>query len=191
MSGALSLLILAAEFFKTGLFSVGGGLATLPFLYNMADKYPWFDRTQLADMIAVSESTPGPIGVNMSTYAGFNAGGVIGGIVSTCSLVLPSIIVIIIVAKFLDKFSENFYVKSAFYGLRPAVTALIAAAAFEVIKISILSLDEFFASGSLLNLFNLKSLIIFVPLLFILFKRKPHPIFCILGAAVLGIVLKL
>lgn len=192
MSGILNLAVLAAEFFKTGLFAVGGGLATLPFLYNMADKYPWFDRTQLADMIAVSESTPGPIGVNMSTYAGFNAGGILGGIISTCSLVIPSIIIIIIVAKFLNKFSENFYVKSAFYGLRPAVTALIAAASVEIIKISILSLDAFSAAGyNLLYLFNLKSLIIFVPLVFVVFKWKPHPIFCILGAAVLGIILKL
>lgn len=191
MSSLATLALVAAEFFKTGLFAVGGGLATLPFLYNMADKYPWFDRTQLADMIAVSESTPGPIGVNMSTYAGFNAGGVLGGIVSTCSLVLPSIIVIIIVAKFLDKFSENFYVKSAFYGLRPAVTALIAVASVEILKISILSLDTFFATGNPLFIFNLKSLIIFVPLVFVVFKWKPHPIFCIIGAAVLGIILKL
>ena len=177
MSSSLATLaLLATEFFKTGLFAVGGGLATLPFLYNMADKYPWFDRTQLADMIA---------------YAGFNAGGIIGGIVSTCSLVLPSIIVIIIVAKFLDKFSENFYVKSAFYGLRPAVTALIAVASVEIIKISILSLDTFFATGNPLFIFNLKSLIIFIPLMFVVFKWKPHPIFCIIGAAILGIILKL
>lgn len=83
----MTLAAVAAEFFKTGLFAVGGGLATLPFLYAMADKYPWFDRTQLADMIAVSESTPGPIGVNMSTYAGFNASGIVGGIVDRKSVV--------------------------------------------------------------------------------------------------------
>ena len=65
------------EFFKTGLFAIGGGMATLPFLYDMADKTGWFTRAQLADMIAVSESTPGPIGVNMATYVGFLTGGVL------------------------------------------------------------------------------------------------------------------
>ena len=107
------------EFFKTGLFAIGGGLATLPFLYDMADKYPWFTRTDLANMIAVSESTPGPIGVNMATYVGFTTGGILGSIIATCGLVLPSLIIIIIIAKFLESFQDNRFVQSAFYGLRP------------------------------------------------------------------------
>ena len=114
-------ILLFLEFFKTGLFSIGGGLATLPFLYDIADKYPWFDRAVLADMIAVSESTPGPIGINMATYVGYETGGILGGILATVALVLPSVIIIIIIAKFLNKFNENKIVKSAFYGLRPAV----------------------------------------------------------------------
>ena len=118
------------EFFKIGLFALGGGLATLPFLYNLAAKYPWFDASMLPNMIAVSESTPGPIGVNMATYAGYSAAGISGGIVATLGLVTPSIIIIMIIAGFLNKFQENLYVKSAFYGLRPAVTALIAIAGF-------------------------------------------------------------
>ena len=102
------------EFFKIGLFAVGGGAATIPFLSSLSEKTAWFTQTDLANMIAISESTPGPIGVNMATYAGFNAGssfgsfwyGIAGGVVATLSLVLPSVIVCIIVYKFLEKFKD-------------------------------------------------------------------------------------
>ena len=167
-------------------------MATLPFLYEMSSKYPhWFDTKMLADMIAVSESTPGPIGVNMATYAGYTAGGLSGALCATVGLVLPSIIVIIIVAGFLDKFSENPYVKSAFYGLRPAVTALIAAAGYQVFKISVLNLDQFAQTHNLLHILNIKNAILFALLLFLIRKFNKHPIFYIIGAAVLGILLKL
>ena len=116
------------EFFKTGLFAVGGGLATLPFLQDMADRTGWFTHAQLADMLAVSESTPGPIGVNMATYVGFTTGGVGGALVATLGLVAPSVIVILIVAAFLKAFRDSKWVNAAFYGLRPASTALVAAA---------------------------------------------------------------
>ena len=107
------------EFFKTGLFAIGGGMATLPFLYDMADKTDWFTRAQLADMIAVSESTPGPIGVNMATYVGFLTGGVPGAVTATVGLIAPSVIVILIVAAFLQAFRDSKYVAGAFYGLPP------------------------------------------------------------------------
>ena len=116
------------EFFKTGLFAVGGGLATLPFLGDMADRTGWFTRTQLADMLAVSESTPGPIGVNMATYVGFTTGGVLGSLIATLGLITPSIIIILIVAAVLNAFRDSRYVNAAFYGLRPASTAMVAAA---------------------------------------------------------------
>ena len=98
----MSLLILIFEFFKIGLFSIGGGLATLPFLYRLADKYPWFSAKQIPDMIAVSESTPGPLGINMATYTGFQHSGVIGSIAATFGLVLPSVIIIILISKVLE-----------------------------------------------------------------------------------------
>ena len=113
------------EFFKTGLFAVGGGLATLPFLQDMADRTGWFTHAQLADMLAVSESTPGPIGVNMATYVGFTTGGVGGALVATIGLVAPSVIVILIVAAFLKAFRDSKWVNAAFYGLRPASPALV------------------------------------------------------------------
>ena len=114
------------EFFKTGLFAVGGGMATIPFLYDLSDRTGWFTYTQLADMIAISESTPGPIGVNMATYVGYEMSGVLGSISTTLGFVAPSIIIIVIVSIFLQKFRDNRYVESAFYGLRPASSGLLA-----------------------------------------------------------------
>lgn len=183
-------ILLFLEFFKTGLFSIGGGLATLPFLYEMADKYPWFDRASLADMIAVSESTPGPIGINMATYVGYETGGILGGILATIALVLPSVIIIIIIAKFLNKFNENKMVKSAFYGLRPAVTALIATAGFEVLKISIFTFEKFAQSNNIVDIINIKSTVLFAGLFFIIKKFKTHPLGVIALAAGVGIVFK-
>ncbi len=116
------------EFFKAGLFAVGGGLATLPFLQDMSVKTGWFTTDQLADMIAISECTPGPIGVNMATYAGFLTKGVPGGVVATIGLITPSVIIVIIVASVLKKFKDSQLVQDIFYGLRPASTGLIGAA---------------------------------------------------------------
>ena len=111
-------LSLILEFFKIGLFSVGGGLATLPFLIELTYRYDWFDQSMLVDMLAVSESTPGPMGINIATYAGFHTAGILGGILATLGLIAPSLIIIILIAKFLDKFKENTYVKAIFDGLR-------------------------------------------------------------------------
>lgn len=118
-------------------------MATLPFLYDISDRTEWFTHAQLADMIAVSESTPGAIGVNMATYVGFVTGGAGGAAVATLGLVTPSIIVILIVAAFLHAFRDNKYVNGAFYGLRPASTAMIAAAGLSVAR------STFFHNGTL------------------------------------------
>ena len=118
------------EFFKTGLFSVGGGLATLPFLYRMSETTGWFTASQLADFIAVSESTPGPIGINMATYVGYSTAGIPGALVATAGLVTPSVIIIIIIAGVIAKFRSSKYVDAIFYGLRPCSVGLIAAAGF-------------------------------------------------------------
>lgn len=185
-----TLFFLSLEFFKTGLFAVGGGLATLPFLYDIAARHDWLPIELLPDMIAVSESTPGPIGINMATYAGYNAYGVVGGVVATFSLVLPSVIIIICIAKFLSKFNENPLVKAAFSGLRPAVVGLIAAAGWQVFKISILSVETFEASGSLLSLINWKAAALFVALFVLVYKFHKHPIFYILGGALVGILFR-
>lgn len=174
------LFIMAFEFFKTGLFAVGGGLATIPFLYHIAEKYGWLDINMLPNMIAVSESTPGPIGVNMATYVGFQSHGIIGAIVTTLSLVFPSVVIIILISKILDKFKSNHFVQDAFYGLRPAVTALIASAGVTVLKSALF--NEGFSV-------SIKALVLFASLMAIrLIFKKIHPIFIIVIAAATGVV---
>ncbi len=177
------------EFFKVGLFSIGGGLATLPFLYHISDTTGWFTHSQLADMVAISESTPGPIGVNMATYVGFTTSGVLGAVVATIGLITPSVIVILIIAGFLKVFRDNQYVKGAFYGLRPASTGLITAAGFSVILISLFQLDLYHATGSVWDLFNWKGILLAI-VIFALTRvfKKLHPAVFILACAVVGIV---
>ena len=186
----MNLLLLCLEFFKTGLLSVGGGLATLPFLYDMADKYPWFTRGQLSDMIAVSESTPGPMGINMATYAGYTTAGIPGAIVATFSLVLPSIIVVLIVARFLQRFQDSAIVKRVLSGLRPASVGLIAAAGFGILKIALL---DPVPAASMAMVLDYKSLGVCLVLagLYHFFGKKLHPIVFIALGAVAGLVLGL
>lgn len=140
------------EFFKTGLFSIGGGMATVPFLQDMAGRTGWFASGELADMIAVAESTPGPLGVNMATYVGYTAGlgsggvpgGILGAVIATLGLVCPSVIIIIVIAGFLQKFRESKYVDAAFYGLRPASVGLIGAAGVGIILLSFFRVEDIY-----------------------------------------------
>ena len=131
------LLRLYYEFFKTGLFAIGGGLATLPFLQDMSASTGWFTTAQLADMIAVSESTPGPMGVNTATYVGFTVAGIPGALTATIGLITPSVILILIIARVLARFRDSKLVQNVFYGLRPASTGLIAAAGFSVVLLAL------------------------------------------------------
>ena len=177
------------EFFKAGLFSIGGGLATLPFLYHISDTTGWFTHSKLADMVAISESTPGPIGVNMATYVGFTTKGILGAVGATIGLITPSIIVILIIAGFLKAFRDNRYVKGAFYGLRPASTGLITAAGVSVVMISLVQWDLFQQTGSIWDLFHWKGLLLAV-VIFLLTKvfKKLHPAVFIGASAVVGIL---
>lgn len=182
------------EFFKTGLFAIGGGMATLPFLTDMGERTGWFTSAQLADMVAVSESTPGPIGVNMATYVGYNTAGIAGSLVATVGLVAPSIIVILIIAAFLKAFRSNKYVERVFYGIRPASTALIAAAGVSVMLLCLFNVDAFKASGLLKDLISVKGVLLFV-LIWVLTNvvkkiKDLHPICFIALSAVLGIIFK-
>lgn len=181
-------------FFKTGLFAVGGGMATIPFLYDISDSTGWFTHNDLANMIAVSESTPGPIGVNMATYVGFVTGinyggmpfGILGAVIATLGLIMPAVIIILIIALFLKNFKDNKQLNSAFYGLRPASTGLIAAAGLSV------AVTNFLPEGFVLAGFNWKGIIL-AAVLWILtnFVKKVknfHPIVFILISAVAGVV---
>lgn len=180
------------EFFKTGLFAVGGGMATLPFLYAMSDSTGWFSHAQLADMIAVSESTPGPIGVNMATYVGFSTAGVAGAVTATLGLVTPSVIIILLIAKVLQSFRSNKYVDAAFYGLRPCSIGLIAAAGLLVVKVALLNTELYAATGSVADLFNFKALILAALLVVLTRYFKPtkgrHPVLFIAISALAGAV---
>ena len=176
------------EFFKVGLFVFGGGLATVPFLQEMSNKTGWFTLKQLVDMIAVSESTPGPIGVNMATYVGYTIGGFPGGVVATLGLMTPSVIIALAIARLLTRFRQSKLVESAFYGLRPASCGLIAAAGFSVIRLSLVHTDIWKQTGVILDLFNLKGLILAAVLFFVTNKFKAHPILFIAGSAVIGII---
>ena len=175
------------EFFKTGLFSVGGGLATLPFLYEMSTKTGWFTTADIADMIAVSESTPGPIGINMSTYAGFTTGGVLGGVVASIGLAVPSVIIILIIAKFLERFRNNRFVEGAFYGLRPASIAMITAAGLNVARVALVNMDAL-AAGNYGEFFLWKAIMLGVVVFIGQRKLKWSPVIFIAIAAVVGIV---
>ena len=182
-------LTLCIEFFKTGLFAVGGGLATLPFLTQMQETYGWFTKADLANMIAVGESTPGPIGVNMATYVGYSTAGILGGLIATLSLVLPSLIVICLIAGILDKFQKNQLVQNAFATIRPAVTGLIAAAGMSVVEIALFK-GGVFGFGTI----NWLALVMFV-MLFAGTQWKPlkklHPVVFIAVGAVLGIIFQM
>ena len=167
------------EFFKTGLFALGGGMATVPFLFDIGARTGWFTASELADMIAISESTPGPIGVNMATYVGFRSAGVLGGIVATIGLVTPSVIIILIVAKILSRFRNNPIVDTVFKYLRPAVIGLIMFALWQLVPLTFLGADR--------NILILP-VIAFAVLLFCLLKfKKVHPIVWIGVGAVFGI----
>lgn len=188
----MTILRLWWEFLKIGAFSVGGGMATLPFLYNMSDRTGWFTYDQIADMLAVSESTPGPIGINMATYTGFTTAGFWGSLAATLGIITPGIIIVLLIIKVLDRFRKNKYVEAAFYGLRPASTALIAAAGVLVVEIALLNLDIFRESGKILDILDYKAIILAVLLLALTRWIKPtkklHPIVFIAFSAVVGIV---
>ena len=186
------LLRLFMEFFKTGLFAMGGGLATFPFLSEMADRTGWFTQSQLMDMIAVSESTPGPLGVNSATYVGFTVAGIPGAVVATLGLVTPSIIIILIIAGFLKAFRDNPYVEGAFRCLRPTSTGLIAASGLSVAAASFFGTSDI----SALSISSLKPEAVILAAILILFTRfipqtkKLHPIIWIGLSAMIGILFR-
>ena len=183
-------LLLFIHFFKTGLFAVGGGLATIPFLTEIELQYPeWFSSFKLIDIIAIAESTPGPIGINTATFSGYSAAGIPGAIVSTLSLILPSLIIITLISKVYQKYQGSPIVSSVFSTLRPAVAGLIAAAGYSV----------FLSATATKNLpgiqsFDIRCIVIFAAFI-VLLQLKPtkkiHPIFYILAGAGLGLLLQL
>lgn len=203
------LLKLFWEFFQTGLFAIGGGMATVPFLQDISAKTGWYTAGQLADMIAVSESTPGPLGVNMATYVGYTVGseqlggpvmGIVAAIVATIGLILPSIVIIMIIAYFLKKFRESKVVDAALYGLRPASVALISAAGVEIVLFALLGAKNVYeilaAVTAGLDWLSLCKALALAALVYVGTNRvkklkKLHPIWFIVFSAVVGVVLQM
>lgn len=171
------LLDLFLTFFKIGAFTFGGGYAMLPLIQEEVVAKGWLAEKEIINFIAVSESTPGPFAINISTYIGSEMSGILGAICATLGVVLPSLIIIILVAKFFDKFKTNKIVKGCMTGLKPAVIGLIGA--------SVLSIGEtvFIENG-----FSFASLILFLSMSILAFK-KVHPIIIILISALVGIIL--
>ena len=185
------------EFFKIGLFSVGGGMATLPFLYDISEKTGWFTKAQVADMLAVSESTPGPIGINMATYVGYTVGGLPGSLIASIGIIIPGIVLVLIITRVLTKFRNNRYVEGAFYGIRPASVGLIAAAGLMVCEITFLGdgTVSSLLSGDLSGMAGILDwkAVALAAVLLILTRwvgptKKLHPVIFIAISAVIGIV---
>ena len=166
---------LVFEFFKIGIFSVGGGYATIPFLYHLINDFHWYTSDQLTNMIAISMLTPGPVGANMATFAGFQTCGIVGGILATFALVFPSLIFVIIIAKLLNKFRKNFFIQAILYSLKPAGCGLLAAVGLGFFKE---------------NITNIYALLLFAFLFALSFKFKKNPLYYFLIAAIAGVVLQ-
>ncbi len=162
------------QFFHVGVFSFGGGYATLPFLYDIADKFHWYSAKQLTDMLAISSITPGPVGVNVATFAGFTTAGILGSLVATTAIILPSYIIVTIVFKVIDKFRTNRNIKGAIRGLKPAGCALLSAVGIKLLFTS--------------NLHLLGTLIL-LGFLILSIKKKQEPLFYLGISAILGLII--
>lgn len=188
------------EFFKTGLFAIGGGLATLPFLKDIGEATGWYTYSDLLNMLAVSESTPGPIGINMATYVGYTVAGLPGAVIATLGEVAPSIIVILIIAAILKSFRDNVYVERAFYGLRPASSGLIGGAAVAVVLEVLLGSQIVFREGSVWGELVLGggvhwlgiglAAVLYILTNHVKATKKLHPIVFIAVSAVVGVVFR-
>jgi len=185
-----TLLLLFLEFFKTGLFAVGGGLATIPFLTDMEQRYPhWFTQTGVADIVAVAESTPGPIGVNAATFAGYSAAGAAGAVVATLALILPSMIIITIISGFLDRYRSSKLVNDTFSALRPAVTGLIAASGLSVLLLAVTAANK--TGLAAIDPLRVLLFAVFLILMHVKPTKSIHPIAFIGVGAGLGLLLGL
>ena len=189
----MTILLLFWEFLQTGLFAIGGGLATLPFLQKILERYPdWFGALQVADIAAIAESTPGPIAVNAASFAGYFAAGIPGALVATIAVALPSFVIASLVSRALEQYRNSRLVESAFAALRPAVAGLIAAAGWVVLKAALFSGS--IAEVGLLAAVQWKSVALFAILLALLHIPKVkdiHPIFYIIAGGAAGLLLGL
>ncbi|WP_312700155.1 chromate transporter [Sedimentibacter sp.] len=178
------------EFFIIGLFTFGGGLATIPYLKHLAEKTGWYEVSFITDMIAISESTPGPIGINMATYVGNEIAGIFGGILATVSEILPSIIIVALVSKFLSKFRNNQNFDYAFYGIRPCIEGMLTYVGIDLLSGAVLSKGLISAIG-VIGSINILKLVVFLAILYSIMKFRKHPVTYIVISGIIGVILKL
>ena len=198
---APSIIELFCIFFYIGLFTIGGGLVAITTMQQVVVGRGWISGEKFYNMVAVSESTPGPIGVNMATYIGYEFHGALGGIVATLGEISPSLVCIIIIANFFAKFQERPLVKAAFKTLRPVTTGIILVACAQVFSLALMNLPrQFFdawknsfgsmdgAAQFFAGLFKWKNVLFYAAALFLLLKTKINPIAIILCGAAFGIL---
>ncbi len=183
----MTFLLLCFEFAKIGLFSFGGGYATLPFLYHMSEVYGWFSSKELSQMLAVSSITPGPVGLNVATFAGFKTAGILGSFCATMSIMLPSFFFVLLVSKMLKKFKDSPVLNSIMYTLRPVCAAMLAAVAFRLLLESVVKFNNF--SDFVFNNVDFKAFLLFVILLIFSLKIKKDPLIYLAFGAIAGILL--
>ena len=183
--------LLFYEFFKIGLFSIGGGYATIPFLYHISEIYNWYSAKELVDMLAVSSITPGPVGINVATFAGYKTTGIFGSLLATSALIIPSFLIVILISKLLNKFKENFYVQSILYSIKPAGCALIASVGYRLFNEYILRDTNSFDINNLSAFIDIKALILLIGLFIMSIKIKKDPLVYLAVAAICGILFHL
>ena len=180
---------LFVQFFKIGLFAFGGAYATIPFLYDISDRFGWFSHQDILNMLAVSQTLPGPIGINIATFAGLKVAGVAGALVASFALVAPSLILVGLAFEFLKKFSDHPVVNAVLWGLRPAASAMIAYALVVIGRAALFDLPRFHTTGQLLDIFKINAFVILAILVLINTKTKIHPSLNVVIAGVLGFIL--
>ena len=181
-------LTLFLEFFKIGLFTIGGGYAMLPMIQQVMERYQWISDQDFVDMIAVSESTPGPFAINIATFVGNTQGGFFGAVCSTVGVVLPSFLIILLIAKFFTNFKDHMLVQGAMTGLRPVVVGLIASALLSLVITALFPVVNTASIAAFFAQIDLKAVIIMAIGLTVSLLWKWHPIVIILISAALGIV---
>lgn len=186
-----SIFVLAFEYFKIGCVAIGGGYTVIPFLYYLVDKYKWFNVAEITQMIAVSNLTPGPIGINMATFVGIKVGGLLGAALVTVAFMLPSFFIICTLARFLKNNGENKCINNILYGLRPAAVALIAVAGLKIMNVTVFNLSKFLKSHNSSDLISIKAFILLLIFSVAGFKMKKNPMLLIVAAIVVGLLFKI
>lgn len=176
-------------FLKVGLFSFGGGYAMLSLLQQEILRYQWMSIKEFTDMVAISQITPGPIAVNMATFVGYRQAGMIGSLIATAGVIFPSLVIVLLLARFFIRFSEAKAVKGILFGLRPVVAGLIAAAAIQIAGIELVHGELYSKGNNILTILEGKSIAITVGALIASYKYKIHPIWVIVVSALIGLLI--